>query len=277
MHSFLDLPSSRLSAVEHVFFDVDDTLTNDGLLLPPAWGALHALRAADFRLVPVTGRSIAWGEMLMRLIGAAAVVAETGAMALVRKASGGVSVMHHEPDAAVRQELAQRRALATRAVLAAFPAIRLAVDNFGRQYDVAFDLHEDGPRVSADDAARVRDICHGHGLITFQSSVHINAFALGPHGAFSKASMCAHVLSGGSFDDVVYVGDSMNDGPMFASAGLSVGVGNVRGYLPQLQALGQAPRFVVEGEGGHGFVQIANCLLAAAPSRRQKTPLCENL
>jgi len=58
-----------------------------------------------------------------------------------------------------------------------------------------------------------------------------------------------------------YVGDSTNDGPLFAAAGVSVGVGNVSAHLPLLRERGQAPRFVVDGNGGFGFAQVVNALL----------------
>jgi hypothetical protein len=35
----------------------------------------------------------------------------------------------------------------------------------------------------------------------------------------------------------------------------------VRPHLPALREKGQEPRFVVDGNGGHGFAQIVNALL----------------
>ena len=59
-------------------------------------------------------------------------------------------------------------------------------------------------------------------------------------------------------DRWIYVGDSANDEPMFAHFPLSVGVANVR---EQLELMAAWPRFVSQGEGGHGFAEFAQRLL----------------
>jgi hydroxymethylpyrimidine pyrophosphatase-like HAD family hydrolase len=208
----------------------------------------------------------------VRLLPLDAVVVETGAAALFHKKGDDghpqLVVLHHEEDGEVRAALRHRRRVAATAVLAQVPTARLAVDNVGRLADTAFDLVEEGPPVAADDAAAIRRILDEAGLVTAQSSVHINAFAIGPAGPFDKATMVDRLLrtmAGTTLADAAptlcYVGDSTNDGPLFKAAGLSVGVGNVRPHLRALTERGQAPRFVVDGDGGFGFAQIVATLL----------------
>jgi HAD superfamily hydrolase (TIGR01484 family) len=258
-----------------VFFDVDDTLTWHGRLVESAVTALYAAKRAGFTLCAVTGRSFAWGELLVRLFPLDAVVVETGAAALVWRGTA-LTELWHERDAEVRQALSARRAAATARALATVPTARLAKDNVGRVCDTAFDLVEEGAPVDAADAAAIRGVLVEEGLVVAQSSVHINAFAFGPAGPFDKASMVARVLArlgdrdvdAVAFDDdafatLCYVGDSQNDGPMFARARLSVGVNNVRPHLDALHARGQAPRYVVDGDGGHGFAEVVAALIAA--------------
>ena len=43
-------------------------------------------------------------------------------------------------------------------VLQKVPTARLALDNIGREYETAFDLIEDGPALSPEDAAAIREI-----------------------------------------------------------------------------------------------------------------------
>jgi HAD superfamily hydrolase (TIGR01484 family) len=253
---------------DRLFFDVDDTLTLHGQLPEVAATALYRAHAAGISLVAVTGRSFAWAEMLLRLFPLDAAVAETGACALVRAGGARIEVLHTEPDPLVRRRNDEARARACERVLAAVPAARLALDNPGRLYDSAFDLVESGPPVAAADAARIRALLEEEGLHTAQSSVHVNAWKVGPSGPFDKASMVDRLLRerfGTTLPDaaerLVYVGDSTNDGPLFAAAGLSVGVANVRPHLPALAALGQLPKFVVDGQGGHGFAQVVAALL----------------
>lgn len=257
-------------ACTRLFFDVDDTLTHKGRLPEVAVRALYRAQQAGLSLCAVTGRSFAWGEMLVRLFPLDAVVAETGACAFWWDGAR-LKGMFHEDDDQERARLSAVRATATAQVLATVKTARLARDNVGRISDTAFDLVEEGDAVSADDAARIREILIGAGLSLAQSSVHINAFAWGARGAFDKATMVDRLLQQMSSTTLAvaaptlcYVGDSTNDGPLFAACGLSVGVGNVSHHLALLRERGQAPRFVVDGEGGFGFAQVVDALLSAS-------------
>lgn len=272
--SFSQCDASQRMAVERLFFDVDDTLTNDGQLLPAATDALHRAKALGLSLVAVTGRSLSWAEMLLRLFPLDAAVGETGAACLYWTddadvtGNGGrrVAALHSEPDAERREENRQRRQLAAREVFAAVPRARFALDNMGRVYDTAFDLVEDGPPLSEDEARSIRTILARHGLVVAQSSVHINAW----FGAFDKATMVDRYLQevcqtslAAQAKTLVYVGDSKNDGPMFAKCDLSVGVANVAPHLEAMAATGQAPKFVVQSRGGLGFAEVVDAIATA--------------
>lgn len=275
------------SGVDKLFFDVDDTLTWRGQLPEAAAVALYKAHAAGLSLFAVTGRSFAWAEMLMRFFPLDAAIAETGACALVRvdtrrgvsstesgsvRIDGRVDVVHTEPDAKVRRELARERERISDLVLREHDEARLALDNPGRLYDSAFDLVESGPPVSTTGAREIRAILEREGLTTAQSSVHINAWKIGPHGGFDKASMVDRVLQE-NFDSslaeaaptMCYVGDSENDGSLWARVtkhgGISVGVGNVRPHLLALEAKKQAPTYIVDASGGRGFAQVVASLV----------------
>ncbi|HEY4220829.1 MAG TPA: HAD-IIB family hydrolase [Myxococcota bacterium] len=250
-------PALRIRA-RTLLFDVDDTLTWHGQLPEVAAQALYKAKACGLSLVAVTGRSYAWAEMLLRLFPLDAAIAETGACALVREQGMRLRVIHTEPDDDVRAALARDRDRACARARRDVESARMALDNPGRLYDCAFDLVENGPPLSPEDAAHIRAILAEEGLVTAQSSVHINAWKLGPHGAFDKASMAERVTS---LDDAVYAGDSLNDGSMFARVALSVGVANVRPHLDALTKKAQAPRFIVDANGGHGFAQIVSALV----------------
>jgi hydroxymethylpyrimidine pyrophosphatase-like HAD family hydrolase len=58
----------------------------------------------------------------------------------------------------------------------------------------------------------------------------------------------------------VFVGDSPNDAPMFGFFPNAVGVANVADFADRMVSL---PRWVAEGRGGAGFVELAEALLAA--------------
>jgi HAD superfamily hydrolase (TIGR01484 family) len=251
---FSEADAGARTAVTRVFFDVDDTLTWHGQLPEIAASALYKARALGLSLVAVTGRSYAWAELLMRFFPLDAAVAETGACAFVRDGATVVAI-HSITDVHERDTLADSRRAACKRALHDVDTARLALDNYGRVYDSAFDLVESGPPVPPEDARAIRAILEEEGLTTAQSSVHINAW----FGAHDKATMVTRLFP--SLADAVYIGDSMNDGAMFERVALSVGVANVKPHLPALAARGQAPRYVVDGNGGHGFAQIINALV----------------
>lgn len=262
---FATAPAALRRDVRFLLFDVDDTVTWRGALPEEAAVALYRAAAAGLRLVAVTGRSASWAELLLRLFPLEAAVAETGALCLVKEPGGRVSALHSQPDERQRRHDDQRRRQAADRVLANVPGARLALDNMGRVYDTAFDLVEDGPVLGDDDAARIRAILLEEGLSVAQSSVHINAW----FGSFDKATMVERYLRercGTSLKEqgeaLLYAGDSKNDGAMFAGAAVSVGVENVKPHLEWLIERGQAPRFVVDEPGGHGFTRLVDLLLA---------------
>ena len=57
---------------------------------------------------------------------------------------------------------------------------------------------------------------------------------------------------------VIFVGDSPNDAPMFSFFNNSCGVANIRAFENDLDLL---PTWVASGSGGAGFCEIANILL----------------
>ena len=59
-------------------------------------------------------------------------------------------------------------------------------------------------------------------------------------------------------DQVLFIGDSPNDAPMFGFFPNSVGVANVQAFKKQLI---HAPTWVTQFEGGYGFSEMVNVLL----------------
>ena len=66
-------------------------------------------------------------------------------------------------------------------------------------------------------------------------------------------------------DTFIYVGDLLNDEPMFGFFPNSVGVSSVRHYVDRMAT---PPRWVTKGAGGSGFVEVADALLQEIRSAR---------
>ena len=59
-------------------------------------------------------------------------------------------------------------------------------------------------------------------------------------------------------DQLIFAGDSPNDEPMFGAFQKSVGVANVKKFLPMMKT---PPKYITQGEAGAGFAELANFLL----------------
>jgi HAD superfamily hydrolase (TIGR01484 family) len=257
-------PGARLAAVHGVFTDIDDTLTREGAIEPHALAALHHLQAAEVPVVAITGRPLGWSAGFAAAWPVAAIVAENGAVALVRH--GRRVLTEYAQDAATRHQNRQRLHQVAQRVLAEVPGALLARDSAGRETDIAID-HSEFAKLSAEGIAQVLALMRDAGMQATVSSIHINGW-FGEHDKLSGAGWMTQRLFSTVLDDAerarwVYVGDSTNDQRMFAAFELSVGVANLRAFA---EALHTWPAFITEGERGQGFAEVVQRLLLAKQS-----------
>ena len=254
------LPADAWSRVTGVFTDIDDTLTRDGAIEPPALQALHELREGGLTVIAVTGRPVGWSEPFALGWPLQALVAENGAVALVRSPDDTLHKLYQQ-DATIRARNFARLQEAAARVLREVPSSMLASDSAGRETDIAID-HSEFAQLSPAQIARVVAVMHEAGLNATVSSIHINGW-IGDHDKWQGACWIARELLGidlpAEIDRWVYVGDSTNDQRMFEHFPHSVGVANIRRFEEQLRF---KPRHVTLGERGAGFVEVAQRLLA---------------
>jgi len=266
-----------------VFTDIDDTLTTDGAITTDALDALHALRRAGLAVVPVTGRPAGWSEPFAASWPVDAIVAENGAVAMVRQPeaplqrtgpaaqSDAVRVHPMGPGGPVLAKIYQQDA-ATRAaqyarmqeVLAGIerdiPGARRATDSAGRECDIAID-HSEFVQLPQPAIDAVVQRMRAEGMHATVSSIHVNGW-YGEHDKLAGARWIVRALFGRTLDAEigrwVYVGDSTNDQKMFEAFPHSVGVANIARFVPQLA---HRPRYVAQGERGAGFAEVARAIL----------------
>lgn len=247
--------AKELADVAFVLCDLDDTLTLDGVLPAASYKALEDLVGKGRQVIIVTGRPAGWCDMIARLWPVAAVVGENGAFSF--RYDRQAKRMLREFQRTSEQRLADQARLAGifREIQATYPHIRLASDQAFRISDYAVDFCEDVPPLPEN---TIKDIVHlfeAAGATAKVSSIHVNAWI----GDFSKLQMSLSVLASLGLDGgearrrVVYAGDSPNDEPMFAYFPLSVGVANIRAFLPQMTA---HPRWITAQQGGLGFAEL---------------------
>jgi hypothetical protein len=251
---------AQLARVGGVFTDIDDTLTAGGQLDPAARQALGLLHDAGLPVVAITGRPMGWSQPFAREWPVAAIVAENGAVALLR--DGALLRTEYAQDEAMRVHNARRLQTVAQQVLREVPGATLAQDSAGRVTDIAID-HSEFAHLGAADIERVVALMRNAGMTATVSSIHINGW-FGEHDKWSGARWMTQRLFGRDLEaelaSWVYVGDSTNDQVMFGHFPLSVGVANLRHFADRLHTW---PAYITEGERGEGFAQLAQALLHA--------------
>jgi HAD superfamily hydrolase (TIGR01484 family) len=254
------VPRAALAAVHGVMTDIDDTLTRDGAIEPAALAALHALAGAGVPVVAITGRPLGWSEPFAREWPVAAIVAENGAVALVR--DGGSVHTEFVQDEATRAHNRMRLREAAMRIVREVPGAQLARDSRGRVTDIAID-HSEFTTLPPAAIGRVCELMREAGMNATVSSIHVNGW-YGSHSKLTAAAWMTERLFGRTFDDAeaarwVYVGDSTNDQAMFGRFPLSVGVANLMRFERELRVW---PAYLARGERGEGFAEVAQALLA---------------
>jgi len=264
MKEIKEMTREEASSVRYILMDIDDTLTREGKLLPSSFLSLWKLRDAGFKVIPVTGRPAGWCDLIARQWPVDGVIGENGALVFWEEESleSGkklpvLKTFFHEN--AVRNDhktLIKIKEMA----LEEIPGLRLAKDQFARLFDIAIDFAEEDPVFPLTVAERIREIAEKEGAIAKVSSIHVNIWL----GQYTKLSMAEKFLTERfgwqpeNDTEVVFVGDSPNDEPMFGRFPLACAVANVNKYRDLIK---QLPTFIASKECGDGFAEIANKIL----------------
>jgi HAD superfamily hydrolase (TIGR01484 family) len=248
------------SGVRFLFTDIDDTLTDHGHLGPGAYEALWRLHQNGIAIIPVTGRPAGWCEMIARLWPVHGVVGE----------NGGFYFRYHDKKMLRHFAFSDAEQAANRLkldkireeVLREVPGCAIASDQFSRLMDLAVDFAEDVGPLSEKEVDRIVDVFKRHGAQAKVSSIHVNGW----FGSYDKLSMCREYARrelGLDLDTAnetfAFSGDSPNDEPMFEFFKNAFAVANIKKFLPRLK---HKPSFVASKDGGHGFIEIADRLIA---------------
>ncbi|MDR2052017.1 MAG: HAD-IIB family hydrolase [Treponema sp.] len=248
------------AGVHYVLMDIDDTLTREGKLGAASYSALWELHHAGLKVIPVTGRPAGWCDLIAREWPVDGVIGENGALAFWEERNGKPVLRQGFHPNAVRNTHPVLERVRSR-VLAEVPGARIAKDQFGRLFDLAVDFAEEEPVLSLDAAEKIRLIAEAEGAMAKISSIHVNIWM----GVYDKLSMTERFLterfgwrSATGDREIIFVGDSPNDEPMFARFPLACAVANIRRYTALIR---RGPAFTASRECGEGFAEIAETLL----------------
>jgi HAD superfamily hydrolase (TIGR01484 family) len=258
-----EFPLEARRRVRVVLCDIDDTLTDAGRLTARAYDALERLHEAGLKVAPVTGRPAGWCDLIARLWPVDGVVGENGAFYFAYDRAARRMLRCFWKSA--RQRAADRRRLdlLQAEILGTVPGAALAADQAYREADLAIDYREDVAPLPAEAVAHIVALFEAAGARAKVSSIHVNGW----FGDYDKLAMSRRLLgerfgidTDAASDQVLFVGDSPNDAPMFGHFVHSVGVANVRDFAGRLSP---EPAWVSNGRGGAGFAELAALLLEA--------------
>jgi HAD superfamily hydrolase (TIGR01484 family) len=257
MRPLSEFAASSRRGIGFVLTDMDDTLTFRGRLSAETYAALERLDRAGIIVVPVTAAPAGWCDLIARLWPVRAVIGENGGFHFSRDPDTGALRRAFWLADEERARSMERLGAVARQILATIPGTAEASD---QPFRVTTWAIEPAQPDAADKVAAAWRAAGARATIN-------SLWALGWFGDFDKLAMAlrlAHDIFGADFDgareSVVYVGDSLNDEPMFRFFPHSIGVATVASYLDRLAA---PPRYVTQGPGGAGFVEVADALLAA--------------
>jgi HAD superfamily hydrolase (TIGR01484 family) len=257
------------SPIVGVLTDVDDTLTTNGKLLPTTLAAMGRLQAHGIALIPVTGRSTGWAQMMLAQWPVDAVIAEGGAVCIcaanppldqLRPTPGYHQLLHSSIEPKQRAGLLAVLDEVTRQ----YPQLTYSSDQAFRLVDCALNVAEFGADVNDELIEAALKAIHAAGYAAQASSIHINAWI----GRFNKGLGAKEFLEKlyadpSKHDPVAWVaiGDAPNDAGLFEVFPNSVLVAN---GLPHIAAFKKPPAYKTQAPYGAGFIELADYLIRAA-------------
>lgn len=246
--------------INFLLTDIDDTMTDEGLLGSKAYQAMWQLHQNGIKVIPVTGRPAGWCEMIARVWPVAAVVGENGGFYF--RYHNKKMIRHFFFDEQTQKRNRQKLNDIQKEVLAQIKGSAIASDQFCRLMDLAIDFCEDVPRLAKAEVQKIVSIFEKHGAHAKISSIHVNGW----FGEYNKLTQSLNLLKtefGITAEQAkkkcAFVGDSPNDEPMWEYFPNSLSVANINEFLDDLKA---KPNFVATHPGGKGFAQIAKKIIS---------------
>ena len=256
-----DFPLEQRSGITYLLTDIDDTITNDGRIPACAFQAMENLDNAGIKVIPITGRPSGWCDHIARMWPVKGIVGENGAFYFVYDDHTKKMIRRYFKLTREREQDQIKLAQVKQKILKLVPGCVVSADQPYREADLAIDFAEDVSLLAQTDIDAIVNIFKQYGAIAKISSIHVNGW----FGNYDKLSM-TKILFKEIFEtdldtikeNVIFVGDSPNDEPMFEYFPNAVGVANVLEFKDRLSF---KPAWLTKGKGGLGFAQLAEILV----------------
>ena len=260
MKPIAKIPITIKKNIRFVLADIDDTLTFNGRLPAVVFTAMERIQKAGIYMIPITGRPAGWCDHIARMWPVDGIVGENGAFYFyyddMQRKMRRRYFRSESQRSADREKLARLKV----EILKNVPGCQISADQPYREADLAIDYCEDVAPLSMTDVDRIVSYFEAAGARAKISSIHVNGW----FGDYDKLSMTRMLFTEVFNDDlkavkedVIFIGDSPNDVPMFQYFPLSVGVANILQFKKKMT---HYPAFVTRKEGGYGFAEMVDAI-----------------
>lgn len=261
MEPIKNFPVKKRSGIQYLLTDIDDTVTLNGKIPASAFCAMENLENAGIKVIPITGRPGGWCDHIARMWPVHGVVGENGAFYFFYDALTKKMIRRYFKTDQERKEDQIKLAMVKQKILTAIPGCVVSADQIYREADLAIDFAEDVPLLPRADIEAIVEIFEEANATAKISSIHVNGW----FGEYDKLTM-TKILFKEIFktdldaikEHVIFVGDSLNDEPMFEYFPNAVGVANILAFSDRLTF---KPAWITKEEGGIGFAQLAKLLI----------------
>lgn len=256
------MPKAVKKNIRYVLADIDDTLTLGGRLPAVVFAAMERLQKAGICMVPITGRPAGWCDHIARMWPVDAVVGENGAFYFYYDENRHKMSRRYFKSEKQRKIDSQKLEKLKSVILKKVPGCRVSADQRYREADLAIDYCEDVPPLSMENVDRIVGLFEEAGARAKISSIHVNGW----FGKYDKLTMTRILFTEVFKDDlaavkenIIFIGDSPNDVPMFQFFPRSVGVANILKFKEKIT---HKPAWVTQQDGGYGFAEMVDLIFA---------------
>ena len=256
------MPKAVKKTIQYVLADIDDTLTLNGRLPAVVFAAMERLQKAGICMIPITGRPAGWCDHIARMWPVDGIVGENGAFYFCYDVQQRKMRRRYFKSEKQREIDYQKLEKLKEVILKKIPGCRVSADQHYREADLAIDYCEDVPPLSMEDVDRIVRLFEAAGARAKISSIHVNGW----FGEYDKLTMTRMLFAevfkedmAAVKEDVIFIGDSPNDVPMFQFFPHSVGVANILQFEEKIT---HKPAWVTLQEGGYGFSEMVDLILA---------------
>jgi len=261
MKPFEQFPVHLKDNIHYLLTDIDDTLTINGRITSIAFEAMERLQKAGIHILPITGRPAGWCDHIARMWPVVGVVGENGAFYFRYDNEQKKMYRRYVKSDKERKEDRKQLEKLGKKILQNVSGCQVASDQAYRESDLAIDYCEDVPPLPMEKVEKIVRCFEDAGATAKVSSIHVNGW-FGSHDKLTTTILLFKDVFKVNLDkiknQVIYIGDSPNDSPMFAYFPHTVGVADVLRFKGKMDC---EPAWITKQRGGKGFAEMVDSLL----------------